>query len=73
MADFDDVYDELVIFNSVHDSILSLADPITISSGELLTSHRPGIVSELLDPLDDTLSILLSGNGLDFLHGRGFD
>jgi hypothetical protein len=73
VADFDDVYDKSVIFNSVHDAILTLTDPIAVFSGELLTSHRAGIVSELLDPLYDALTVLLSGNGLDLLHGRGFD
>ena len=73
MADLDDVYDESVIFNSVHDAVLTLTDSIAILTGEFLTSYRAGIVSELLDPLYDSLTVLLSGNGLDLLDGRGFD
>lgn len=73
MADFDHAYDELVIFNSVHDAILALTDPIAILTGELLTSQRTRIVAELLDPPYDSLAVFLLGNGLNFLHGRGFD
>ena len=72
VADFDDVYDELVVFNSIHDSILPLADSIAVLTGQLLTSHRAGVVPELLDPLYDALTILFPGNGLDLLHRRGF-
>ena len=73
MAHFDDVYDESIILNPVHDAILTLTDPIAILTGEFLTSHGAGVVFELPDPLYDALTILLSGNDLDFLHGRGFD
>ena len=73
VADFDDIYDELVFFDSVHDAILALTDSIAILAGELLTPRRARVVSELLDPLYDALAILFSGNGLDLLHGRGFD
>ncbi len=73
VADSDDVHGEPIIFNSVHDSILTLTEPIAILTGKFLTPHRAGVVSELLDPLYDALTILLSGNGLDLLHGRGFD
>ena len=73
VADFDGIYDELVFFDSVHDSILALTDSIAILAGELLTPRRARVVSELLDPLYDALANLFSGNGLDLLHGRGFD
>jgi len=45
MAHLDDVYDELVIFNSVNDAILTLADSIAILAGELLTSLRTRVVA----------------------------
>ena len=73
VADFNDVYNELVVFNSVHDAILTLTDSIAVVTGEFLTSHRAGVVSKLLDPFYDALAILFPGNGLDLLHGRGFD
>ena len=73
VAEFDDVYDEPIIFNSVHDAIWALTDPIAVLSGEFLTSYRAGVISELLDPLYDALTIFLSGNYLDLLHRRGFD
>jgi hypothetical protein len=73
VAHLDDVYDESVIFDSVHDAILALTEPIAVLAGELLTPHRTRVLAELLDPLYDSLAILLSGNGLDFLHSRGFD
>ncbi len=73
VADFDDEYDESVIFNSVHDAILALTDSIAILSGEFLASHGAGIVFESLDSLYDALTIRFSGNGLDLLHSRGFD
>lgn len=69
VAHLDDVYDESVIFNSVHDAVLALTDSIAILAGELLTPHRSRVVAELPDPLYDSLAILLSGNGLDFLNG----
>lgn len=73
VANFDHVYDESVIFNSVHDAILSLTDPISILTGEFLTPDGAGVIAELLDPLNDSLTVLLSGSGRDLLHGRGFD
>jgi hypothetical protein len=45
MAHLDDVYDELVIFNSVNDAILTLPDPIAIPAGELLISIRTRLVA----------------------------
>jgi hypothetical protein len=69
VADFNDVYDELVVFNSVHDAILTLTNSIAAVAREFLTSRRARVISELLDPLYDALAILLPGNGLDFLQG----
>ena len=73
VADFHDVYDESVIFNSVDDAILALTDSKAILTGEFLTPHGARVVAELLDPLYDSLAVLLSGNGFDLLHRRGFD
>lgn len=73
MANLDDVHDEPVVFNSVHDAVLALTDSIAILAGELLATRRARVVTELRDPPYDTLAVLLAGNGLDLLHGRGFD
>ena len=73
VADLDDIYDESVIFNSVHDTILTLTHPIAVLTGEFLTSHRARIVSELFDSLYDALTVLFAGDGLDLLYGRKLD
>lgn len=73
LADLDDVHNEPVVFNAVHDTGLALTDSIPILTGELLTTHRARVVTELRNPPYDSLAVLLSGNGLDLLHGRGFD
>ena len=40
VADFDDIYDELVFFDSVHDAILALTDSIAVLARDLLTPRR---------------------------------
>ena len=73
MTDFYYVYNELIIFDSVHNAVLTLADSITIVAREFLTSNGARVISEFIDTADNALAILLSGNGLELLHGRGFD
>lgn len=73
MTDLDDVYDEFVVFDSVDDSILALADSIAVMARKLLASRGTGLVAELPDPFYDALAILFPWDGLDLLHGRGLD
>ncbi len=73
VSDFDDVDDQSIVFDAVNDAISALTDPIAILTGEFLGADGARIVAEFIDPLDDSLTVLLSGNGLDLLHGRGFD
>ena len=63
MTDLDDIYDEFVVFDSVHDSILALADSIAVMTRKLLASRGAGFVAGLLDPFYNALAIkLMSGS-----------
>jgi len=73
MADLDDIDDELVVFDSVHDSILPLADSIAVMTRKFLTPHGTGFVAEPFDSSYDPLAILFPWDGLDVLHGRGLN
>ena len=73
MPDLDDIYDESVVFDSVHDSILALADSIAVMSRKFLAARGTGFVAEPLDPFYDALAILFPWDGLDLLHGRGLN
>ncbi len=50
MTDLDDICDEFIVFDSVHDSILALADSIGVMTRKILASRGAGLVAELLDP-----------------------
>ena len=71
MGDFDDEDDEGLVFDGVDDPIRSLTDAISILSGQLLTTRWAWIVSERLDPSDDSLADGLLGDRLD-LPNRGW-
>lgn len=73
MTELDNIYDEFVVFDSVHDSILTLADSIAVMTRKFLASHRTGFAAELLNPLYDALAIFFPRDGLDLLHGRGLN
>ncbi len=73
MTDLDDIYDEFVVFDSVDDSILALADSIAVMTGKFLAPRGTGLVAELLDSFYDALAILFPWDGLDLLHGRGLN
>jgi len=73
MTDLDNIYDEFVVFDSVHDSILTLANSIAGMTRKFLASHGTGFVAELLNPFYDALAIFFPWDGLDLPHGRGLD
>ena len=49
LADLDDVHDKRIIFDGVHDSVLSLSDTVAILVGEFFASARTGVFSQCPD------------------------
>ena len=73
MADLYDVDDQAPILDGVDDSECALADAVPLLSGELSTSGGTGILGQIADPADDTLTIDLATHRLDLLGGRRLD
>lgn len=74
MSQFDYEDNQLRIPYLVNDSVLALSHTISVAATcEFLASGRPGIFPKQLDPTDQTLSILLRGDGQKLLSGRGLD
>ena len=70
MPDFHHDHNELSVFYRIHDSIDALANSITVSARELLTTWWTRIVSQAADPIRNSLSVFLARKGLEFF-GRG--
>ncbi|OGL05805.1 MAG: hypothetical protein A3J45_13895 [Candidatus Rokubacteria bacterium RIFCSPHIGHO2_02_FULL_69_13] len=71
MPHLDDKDQEFPVPDLIHDTITTLADAIAVVLAcEFFRSNGPGMLGERLDLRDDTLPLLLGGQGLDFL-GRG--
>lgn len=64
MTYLDDIHHEFAAIDLVNDAILTLTDPVSTLPGKFLTTSRPWFMTQLLDPLYDSLPVLLSGNGL---------
>jgi hypothetical protein len=64
---------KFVVLDLVDDSISPLSDTVPIVAGKLLTTRRSGIRPQALNSPYEALSVLLSGNGQQFLLRRGFD
>ena len=69
----DDIYDERVVLDSVHDSISTLAESIAATTRKLPATNGTRHVGELCDPFYDALAIAFPCDGLDLLHGRRLD
>lgn len=74
MSQFDYEDNQLRITYLVNDSVLALSHAISVAAPcEFLASDWPGIFPKQLDPTNQTLSILLRGDGQKLLSGRGLD
>ena len=73
MSNFDYVHRQVFVLNRVHDPILSLANPIPLPTGQLLTAERTRVIGQLLDLQNESSAILLVSNGLDLLDSRRLD
>jgi hypothetical protein len=74
MSQFDYEDNQFRIPYLENDSVLALSYAISIAAPcEFLASGWPGISPKQLDPTNQTLSILLRGDGQEFLPGRGLD
>ena len=74
MAWFDYEDDQLRVPYLVNDSVLALAHAISVAAAcEFLASGWPGICPKQFNLTDQTLAILLRGDGQKLLSGRGLD
>ena len=73
MPQFDYKDNERCIPNFVDDAINALSQAIPFVARELRATVRPGLIRQLLNALDEELSILFRGNGQKFFFRRGLD
>jgi hypothetical protein len=73
VAEFDHENHQFSVTDLIDNSILPLPYAIPLMARELYAAGRPGVVRQLLDSANEALSILLRGNGREFLLGRGLD
>jgi hypothetical protein len=67
ISNFYDLNDQDCIFNRIYNSILTLAHPIGITTGQLLASGRSRIVGQGFDTSNNAPAIGLASDRSDFL------
>jgi len=60
---FDHEDNQFILSYLVHDSVLALSHTIPVAARQLLASGGPGIFPKQLNPANQSLAILLRGNG----------
>lgn len=69
MAHLDTPHGQLILLDGIDEAVPSLADPIKLCIGELFTPFETWVLSESLDPVDDS-SQVASGALLEILPHR---
>ena len=73
MIDLDNHDREFAVLDGIDDAVDALADTVAVMPRKLLDPGGTRIIAKRLDPFDDSLAILFSGDRLDLLHGGWLD
>jgi mitochondrial fission protein ELM1 len=73
MSKLDDNNNQFAVTDFIDNTILALPNSIAIVTRQLLAARGSRFIRELLNAANQALSVLLGGNGQQFLSGRGLD
>ena len=72
VPDFDDVHDQLVLFDSIDDSVLALSNSEALASRQFLGARWSRVIFQPLDSTHDALAVSLVWDGPELFDSQSF-
>ncbi len=73
VANLHDIHDEVSVLNGIEDAMGALPNSVLVFTGQFFTAGWAGVIRQLTDVRDHTLTVALLRDGFDLADRRWLD